>query len=100
MGIVLGKPENYKRGVTASAVRRIANEEYSALKKRNTRRNSPNTRRNTRNKEVEEDPDEMPEDVKDAMREMGLDPTDPKDVEEFIEKMQMGGKRKRRPRRR
>jgi hypothetical protein len=96
MGIVLGKPTNYKRGVTASAVRRIANEEYSARRKRNTRRNSSNTRR----KEVEEDPDDMPEDIKDAMHEMGLDPADPKDVEEFMEKIQAGGKRKRRPRRR
>jgi len=95
MGIVLGKPENYKRGVTASAVRRIANEEYSALKKRNTRRNSPNTRR----KEPKEDPEEIPEEVQEAMREMGLDPEDPNDLQEFMEKIQAGGKRKRRPRR-
>jgi hypothetical protein len=98
MGIVLGKPANYKRGVTASAVRRIANEEYSALKKRNTRRNTP--KRNTRKEEVEEDPDDMPDDIKDAMREMGLDPTDPKDMEEFMEKIQVGGTRSRRRRRR
>jgi hypothetical protein len=95
MGIVLGKPANYKRGVTASAVRRIANEEYRVMRNRNTRRNSPNTRR----KEVEEDLDDMPEDIKDAMREMGLDPADPADIQEFMEKIQAGGKRTRRRRR-
>jgi hypothetical protein len=92
MGIVLGKPANYKKGVTASAVRRIANEEYSALKKRNTRRNN-------RRKEPEEDLNDMPEDIKDAMREMGLDPADPADIQEFMEKIQAGGKRTRRRRR-
>jgi hypothetical protein len=95
MGIVLGKPANYKKGVTASAVRRIANEEYRVLRNRNTKRNN-----RRKEPEPEEDPDEMPDEIKDAMREMGLDPTDPADIQDFMEKIQAGGTRSRRRRRR
>jgi hypothetical protein len=94
MGIVLGKPENYRK-ISASAVRRIANEEINAKERRSTRRNN---RRN--NKKVEEEEEEMPEEFKDAMREAELDPDDSDDVKKFMKMLnQDGGKRKRRQRR-
>ena len=97
MGIVLGKPENYGK-LSASAVRRIANEEISAKKKRNTR-NKPNTRNKRPKPEKEEEEEEMPDEFKDAMREAGLDPDDPKDVKEFLKSLnQDGGRRKRQTR--
>jgi hypothetical protein len=93
MGIVLGKPENYKK-ISASAVRRIANEEIER-KTRNTRRNN---RRN--NKKEEEEEEEMPDEFKEAMEEAGLDPEDSDDVKKFMSMLnQDGGKRKRRQRR-
>ena len=99
MGIVLGKPTNYKRGITASAVRRIANEEYSAKRKRNTpKRNTRRTntaRSNNENPRNSSEMDDIPDDIKDMMKEMGLDPEDPADIEEFIEKTQGGGRRKK-----
>ncbi len=91
MGIVLGKPENYKK-ISASAVRRIANEEIE--------RKTRNTRRNNRRKNKKEEEEEMPEEFKDAMREAELDPEDSDDVKKFMSMLnQDGGKRKRRQRR-
>ena len=91
MGIVLGKPENYRK-ISASVVRRIANEEIA--------RKNRNTRRNNRRKNKEEEEEEMPDEFKDAMREAGLDPEDPDDVKKFMNMLnQDGGKRKRRQRR-
>jgi hypothetical protein len=93
MGIVFGKPENYRK-ISASAVRRIANEEINAKERRSTRRN------NRRNNKKEEEEEEMPEEFKDAMRDAGLDPEDSADVKEFLKSLnQDGGKRKRRQRR-
>jgi hypothetical protein len=88
MGIVLGKPENYRK-ISTSAVRRIANEEINANERRSTRRNN---RRNNKKKEEEE----MPEEFKAAMREAELDPEDSDDVKKFMNMLnQDGGRRKR-----
>jgi len=100
MGIVWGKPESYNKskGVSASAVRRIANEEFNARSK--TRRNKPNRSNRSNNrrkeeKEEEKEEEEMPEEFKDAMRDAGLDPDDSADVKEFLKSLnQDGGKRR------
>lgn len=92
MGIVYGKPANYKKAVSASAVRRIVNDEMRA--RTTTRKNKPNRRRE---EEPEEEPEEeMPDEFKDAMREADLDPDDPADVEKFLKSLNQNGGRKRR----
>jgi hypothetical protein len=88
MGIVLGKPANYKKAVSASAVRRIVNDEMRA--RTTTRKNKPNRRRE------EEPEEEMPDEFKDAMREADLDPDDPADVKKFLNSLNQNGGRKRR----
>jgi len=101
MGIVFGKPENYKKAVSASAVRRIANEEINRRRpKNNTRRNRHNRRNKPKEEEEEEEEEEeMPEEFKDAMREAGLDPDDSADVKEFLKSLNQAGGRKKRGRR-
>ena len=112
MGIVFAKPKGYGRVTTESAVRRIVNKEVRnrlATRNRNRTRNRRNRSSSTRSRRYqpeEEDEDEeefnsnteeLPREVKDAMREAGLDPNDPDDLQRFIDSMgQQGGKRRRR----
>jgi hypothetical protein len=52
------------------------------------------SRRNKRNNNSEE----IPKELKDAMREAGLNPDDPQDLQSFIDSMQKGGRGTRRRR--
>ena len=110
---MFAKPKGYGRVTTESAVRRIVNKEVRnrlATTRRNrnsSRRNRSSSRRSRRYEPEENDDDdeeefnsnieELPREVKDAMREAGLDPNDPDDLQRFIDSMgQQGGKRRRR----
>lgn len=89
MGIVWGKPENYKKTGSSSAVRRNVNKE-SPRKKSSTRRNNNRPNR----EEEEEEAEDMPPEIIEAMKEAGFDPKDPKEFDAFIESLQSGGKRR------
>jgi hypothetical protein len=90
MGIVWGKPENYRKTGSSSAVRRNVNKE-SPRKKSSTRRNN---NRPNREEEEEEEAEDMPPEIIEAMKEAGFDPKDPKEFDAFIESIQSGGKRR------
>jgi hypothetical protein len=89
MGIVWGKPENYRKTGSSSSVRRNVNKE-SPRKKSSTRRNNNRLNR----EEEEEEAEDMPPEIIEAMKEAGFDPKDPKEFDAFIESLQSGGKRR------
>lgn len=92
MGIVWGKPENYRKTGSSSAVRRNVNKE-SPRKKSSTRRNNNRPNREEEEEE-EEEAEDMPPEIIEAMKEAGFDPKDPKEFDAFIESLQSGGKRR------
>jgi len=73
MGIVLGKPENYKPRV--SMARTV---------------NVKRTPARTANSTYKAKPRNTPKRVKDAMKEISLDYTDPEDIKEFYKKIDEG----------